>query len=306
MITNKRTWIILAMVLFLVFCTGPINAESSSLEGPWELVVQTTVTQPTRMAAFLNESFGITGGFSGAGKSHFTLDGGKTWTKAESSGGCLYGIEIVDEKTVWVCGRMTGVSFKTPGGIRPSLDGGKTYEPSTSFVSSPGECPMSFLDDKTGWAYQDGLLCATNDGGKTWVDLDLPLSAKQIKAVAIVSEKIGFALERSGVLYLTVDGGKTWDLRKLPMDRFKELKIPKFEGAAAAMRFFNKDNGIVVLSLTGSQAPRVVALRTKDGGATWEDEYVGGKVGVTYLSPDGKYVTTAASCNIHVYRYKGN
>ena len=304
MVTCMRTGIILGMVMFVVFCAGALGAEK--LEGPWEVIIETKVTQPTRMAAFLDESFGITGGFSGDGKSHYTLDGGETWTKAESSGGCIYGIEVVDERIVWVCGRMTGVSFKTPGGIRLSLDGGRNYEPSTSFVSSPSECPMSFLDDKTGWAYQDGLLCATNDGGKVWIDLDLPRSAKQVKAVGLVSEKIGFALERSGVLYITADGGKVWDSRKLPMDRFKGLSIPKFEGACAAMRFFDKDNGIVVLSLTGSQAPRVVALRTKDGGDTWEDEYVGGKVGATYLSPDGKYVTTTVNKEIFVYRYKGN
>jgi hypothetical protein len=63
----------------------------------WEEVARVAATQPVRMSAFLNETFGFTGGATGAGKIHYTTDGGATWTMAESSGGCLYGMDIVDE-----------------------------------------------------------------------------------------------------------------------------------------------------------------------------------------------------------------
>ncbi len=55
--------------------------------GPWEIVLQTEVEQPTRMAAFLDENFGVTGGAAGPGKAHYTADGGNTWTKAPDSFG---------------------------------------------------------------------------------------------------------------------------------------------------------------------------------------------------------------------------
>ncbi|MCP4598959.1 MAG: hypothetical protein GY847_00185 [Proteobacteria bacterium] len=55
--------------------------------GPWEVVFHTEVEQPTRMAAFLDENFGVTGGAAGPGKAHYTADGGKTWTQAPDSFG---------------------------------------------------------------------------------------------------------------------------------------------------------------------------------------------------------------------------
>lgn len=40
-----------------------------------------------RMAAFLNTSFGLSGGAGDVGKAHLTSDGGQTWSIADSSGG---------------------------------------------------------------------------------------------------------------------------------------------------------------------------------------------------------------------------
>ncbi|NLW55010.1 MAG: hypothetical protein GX050_00035, partial [Firmicutes bacterium] len=79
-----------------------------------------------------DENFGVTGGFSGKGKANVTVDGGKTWSLAESSGGCLFGIEVIDPTRFWVCGRMTGQSFTTPGGIRLTQDGGQSFGPSAN------------------------------------------------------------------------------------------------------------------------------------------------------------------------------
>lgn len=61
----------------------PVSKDDS----PWKIVRQVRVKQPTRMAAFLDESFGVTGGAGDQGKVHYTTDGGQTWTLAESSGG---------------------------------------------------------------------------------------------------------------------------------------------------------------------------------------------------------------------------
>ena len=86
--------IILIQVPFLIVFAGG-KKENTELANPWELIIGTGVMQPARMAAFLNEDFGITGDFSGTGKTHYTTNGGETWTKSEVSGGCIWGMEIV-------------------------------------------------------------------------------------------------------------------------------------------------------------------------------------------------------------------
>jgi hypothetical protein len=56
--------------------------------GQWQVVLpKTNVGDKWRMAAFLDENFGITGGAGDVGKARCTSDGGKTWTVADSSGG---------------------------------------------------------------------------------------------------------------------------------------------------------------------------------------------------------------------------
>jgi hypothetical protein len=60
----------------------------SSAQAKWEVVVpQTLFAEKLRVAAFLNDGFGFTGGAGDVGKASFTSDGGKTWAQADSSGG---------------------------------------------------------------------------------------------------------------------------------------------------------------------------------------------------------------------------
>jgi hypothetical protein len=60
--------------------TPPPTEEAS----PWEAVLQTQIEQPTRMAAFLNEGLGFTGGAGDPGRAHITTDGTQ-WTPADGS-----------------------------------------------------------------------------------------------------------------------------------------------------------------------------------------------------------------------------
>jgi hypothetical protein len=55
--------------------------------GLWEAVLDLEVEQTLRMAAFLDDKIGYTGGEATEGRAHYTADGGQTWTMAESSGG---------------------------------------------------------------------------------------------------------------------------------------------------------------------------------------------------------------------------
>lgn len=53
----------------------------------WEEVLRVKAEQPTRIAAFLDENFGLTCGAGETGKAHYTTDSGQTWTMADTSGG---------------------------------------------------------------------------------------------------------------------------------------------------------------------------------------------------------------------------
>ena len=76
---------VLVLTLVAVCATG-IATEKSQAQ--WKVVIpETMFGEKVRMAAFLDESFGITGGAGDVGKASYTSDGGKTWTTADSSGG---------------------------------------------------------------------------------------------------------------------------------------------------------------------------------------------------------------------------
>lgn len=57
-------------------------------QGQWKVVISETLfAEKIRMAAFLDEKFGLMGGAGDQGKAHCSSDGGKTWAVADSSGG---------------------------------------------------------------------------------------------------------------------------------------------------------------------------------------------------------------------------
>jgi hypothetical protein len=78
-------WTVLLSVIILTLVAWCISAFA---QAQWQAVIpQTLFAEKLRMAAFLDESFGLTGGAGDPGKADYTLDGGKTWATADSSGG---------------------------------------------------------------------------------------------------------------------------------------------------------------------------------------------------------------------------
>jgi photosystem II stability/assembly factor-like uncharacterized protein len=278
----------------LVGCASPAAPLPTEPVGVWEEVSRVPVAQPVRMGAFLDGTFGITGGSTGAGKAHYTTDGGDTWTLAEDSGGCLYGVDIVDSQNVWVCGRMVGASFSTPGGVRPSTDGGQTWNEQTALQTTPGRCPLNFLDAETGWVATGDELNATADGGATWEEIT-PDGVTGIAAIALRTPDEGYVLDDDGNLYTTSDGGQSWSSQSL-LEGYGELEIVSSSDLVmAAVRFADADHGVVVMSVSGDGGSRLMALRTADGGQTWEQEEVmsSSLLIALYLSHDGSVLTIA-------------
>lgn len=78
------------IVFFLgAFALILITGCSSTMEkAQWkEVVPQTVFAEKLRIAVFLDENFGLNGGAGDVGKARYTLDGGKTWTQVDTSGG---------------------------------------------------------------------------------------------------------------------------------------------------------------------------------------------------------------------------
>ena len=61
------------------------------------------------------------------------------------------------------------------------------------------------------------------------------------------------------------------------------------------MRFFDADHGLVVLNILGKEKTGMWALRTADGGKTWEEEELPVESGMPYLSRDGAFLAVYTS-----------
>jgi photosystem II stability/assembly factor-like uncharacterized protein len=203
----------------------------------------------------------------------------------------------VDVQTVWHCNLRD---------IKMSTDSGQTWE-STGTPGHP-DCKISFVDQDTGWVISGLQLRATDDGGATWNELDLPGGIAKVTAISLRTADAGYLMTSAGTLYKTVDGGESWSSLPLDLAAYGEMGLLPSNLPSAAIRFFDADNGVVVVSLAGGGQSQVLALRTSDGGLTWEEEPVPVDIGVPYLTRDGEFLTIHSflkSNMIFVAQYKG-
>jgi photosystem II stability/assembly factor-like uncharacterized protein len=186
-------------------------------------------------------------------------------------------------------------------GVSLSTDGGQTWA-ATAVEPIDGEsCGLlAFADTETGWAGSGAEFQMTTDGGATWEDLVLPEGVNDVAAISLRTPTDGYLVDMDGILYITQDGGKTWTSQSLGLD---DPTVMPLETPAAAVRFFDADNGLIILGLFGDT--NMMALRTADGGATWEVESLPSGLGVPYLSRDGKFLAVHQfSKGLTLFKYK--
>jgi photosystem II stability/assembly factor-like uncharacterized protein len=267
-------WIVFLVLLLSSVASCAFPTESS---GVWEILLQTDKPRNGFTAAFLDDEFGITVGH--AGDPYYTTDGGQTWVQANSLTIDLCGLDMVDEETIWAVGDA--------GLVRRSSDGGRTWE-TVSRLHYPGSAAyISFVDDQVGWAASLSQLEATSDSGQTWAVIRLPDGAATIAAISLRSATDGYLLDDTGTLYVTQDGGESWAQRSLGLGG---TIITTRQQQLAAVRFLNAEHGLVILSLEG-ELGEILALRTADGGRTWQQEIVPGSIGPLHLTYDGRTLT---------------
>lgn len=259
--------------------------QDTATKSPWKTVVKSEFKKTMfTLTGFVNDSSGIVMGFDGA--IHFTNDAGKTWSNTKSNAINIYGIDYLDEKNVYTCGEA--------GSIRFSNDSGQTWTKLADYEPED-QNPfyyLSFPNQKFGWAATSYKLCSTTDGGTTWTTLEIPEACKQIASVNLISETDGFLLDTLGNLYITADGGTNWSQKSLNLNDNERIN-GLMSAQAAALRFIDADNGLVVFL---NRDNKVKAMRTLDGGSTWNYEALPElNPGYIYLTRDLQTLTIASA-----------
>jgi photosystem II stability/assembly factor-like uncharacterized protein len=195
---------------------------------------------------------------------------------------------------------------------------------------------LAFVDAQRGWvADGNGFVNRTTDGGQTWVT-QFHDSTLYFRSMAFGDAQIGYvgALSSSKTLHRTSDGGATWTLvTNLPNpkpnalcglwapSRLVAYGVGSYSGPARVVKttdggatwtskdlapqattlvdvyFWNDRDGIVVggVGTFPSQSTAVV-LATSNGGASWQERYVGPRLGewgwkISFPTPDTGYVS---------------
>ena len=286
MASKLRTLSVILALAMLVGCAPPSQQEEPAI--PWEVVLEVEVEHEVVRGGFLDEQFGLT-----IGRNHHqgiifrTEDGGASWQKVIVPSSYLEGLDMVDGDLIWSSG--------WDGHVRVSPDGALTWQAVSSLNHFGRNQFISFLDDQTGWAAATGgseQLSATTDGGQTWAEIGLPDDIGELVAIVLRATDAGYVLDHNGVLHATTDGGKNWSSQPLALEKDPMSLVNAPQGAA--MRFFDADIGVVVLSLAGGGQRELLALRTEDGGKSWKEENVADSIGSLYLTRDGTLLTVAS------------
>ena len=265
--------------LLLVAGCAPIQAADTG----WGVVLQVNVQHPTIAAEFLDEAFGVV--VDDASALHITTDGGQTWTRAANNlAQSRAGLDVVNERLIWLVG--------AGGRVWTSTDAGQNWRAVARLPYGGHVEFISFLDDRTGWAAsaESRQLWATGDSGRTWKEIALPQQAGGLAAIVLRTTVAGYLLDRRGVLFTTQDGGQTWSSQTMGLG--ESLSIPILT-PSAAVRFSDEHCGTVILGLAGDGKSEVWAMRTANGGQSWDQENVPVSIGQFYLTHDGTLLTVA-------------
>jgi photosystem II stability/assembly factor-like uncharacterized protein len=251
----------------------------------WRTIKSIPIEHSVHVAGFLNECFGLTGGFAGA--TYNTADGGETWTQAKQATSlCRYGMEIINANDAY----LNGV-----GGLWRSNDGGLTWGKMSGWNEEG--MYLSFSTAKTGWVASPDFMAVTTDGGESFTDVNFPQDASRIAAISALSATECFLLDDSGKLFFTKDMGVKWT----QIESSLKGKLVLGRAPMSAMRFTSSGKGTVV---TWSRQKKAwLVSKTTDYGVTWTSEDVKAAYGVVYLSKDAKLLTIYSNKEITVLQH---
>jgi photosystem II stability/assembly factor-like uncharacterized protein len=206
---------------------------------------------------------------------YHTADGGQSWTSSPAPFG-MGRIQFLDEQNGWAMANIDCGAGSCGLDIFKTTDGGQSWNRVSS--ASPNNDAqlntlpfagdkngMTFLDTQHGWVGgtepKDGYvwLFATQDGGQTWKQVNLPLPNGYISSTISVDPPKFFSAQ-NGVLpvtlftdsshklfYVTQDGGQSWTPGSV-LDSSGLVSIPTQQD------IYVWDGGILNTSHDGGQA----------------------------------------------------
>ncbi len=205
----------------------------------------------------------------------WTGDGGTQWTNITPTDASLAYINAVffkDTLNGWIMGQSEEqfVFYYT-------TDGGKSWQSlpfdglSLDDDTRQSRVYLSFMDTATGWMvfklpsssnFSRGLLFRTEDGGKSWRLLNIPLG-----------EPMHFANAQNGwlaggpagtQLFKTEDGGNTWLPITIPVEKAENTRLLYGSPILA------EDGRVLVpILIEGEYQKEARIYATQDGGASW-------------------------------------
>lgn len=250
-----------------------------------------------------------------------TIDGGATWQRRSIN---HPGADVLDYRDVQAfdADRALMLSAGLPARIYRTTDGGESwteaYRNDTEGVFFDG---FAFWDDNRGVAFSDPvggslLIISTEDGGKSWQDIDSTLIPKALEGEA------GFAASGTGIViasgkldrqhlwiglggdtgkggarvFHSGDGGRTWDVIESPIASSSAAGI-------FSIAFRNATHGVMVggdYQLPDDASSNVAF--TTDAGRTWQTPVLdsdsrprGYRSVVCYLPRENAYISGGPS-----------
>lgn len=260
-------------------CAGVAPAGDS---GGWRLASAVEHSFPYNYVAFADATRGVTAGY--AGETHYTSDGGRTWSLAVNNTWCLFGLEYADDATLYSCGNA--------GHVAKSVDGGANWARVADFGGmEPNQCRfLSFADPATGWIAAPFAIAATEDGGASWHEIALPAESVRLLAIARIDASSGAALDTEGQLWKTADSGRTWSVAWKAAEGFigDLYSVP-----SVALRFVNARDAVLVYQRMIGEDCFWRVSRSADGGLSWTEGSIHGDqpVGAPFVNRKGDTLT---------------
>jgi len=259
----KSSIILMVLFSFSVFAQNPLlnehavnfeNATTVSLVGENGLIMRSTnrgLTWNEQSTNVSNVLFGaaVNNGTSlASGENGVILrsvDNGETWDPIlPGTVENLNDIELINDNAV-VCGN-NGVIFY-------SVDAGLTWAPAVTNTTKNLK-DVNFLNALTGFAAgEQGTLLKTEDGGQSWINMDMSFTNRNFNSVMAVNEFTAAVVGDEGTAYMTNDGGISWYGPSILMT----------ENDFNDVVFFNDNEGVIA-------GDNGMILKTDDGGYSWQ------------------------------------
>ncbi len=195
----------------------------------------------------------------------YTMDGGKTWNKAEIAiNAQLAAVYFLDKEHGWAIGEKGAIAATTDG---------KNWEVQTSKVGN-GLKGIHFVNKDVGYAAgESDTIIATTNGGRSWKVLQGGQvgqvgddDANMYNAIQFLDESTGWVAGvrvtpstqgQSALIQRTEDGGKSW----VTQETGKEDILEDIFFLDASTGWAVGENGVI--------------LHTTNGGKTWKEQMSG-------------------------------